>query len=75
MYYWTAKNNNSFLNGYRTAKTLRGAVMAARKYVINELYGEGKIYIYDREPGTGYEPIRKDEKFIFTGNRWMVIER
>jgi hypothetical protein len=71
-YYWTAKNNSSFLNGCRKAKTLRGAVIAARRYVDGELCGEGKICIYDQAPVYGLEPVRIDEKSIFTQFCWKT---
>jgi hypothetical protein len=62
---WSAKNNSSFLNGSRPAKTIRGAVTAARAYVRGELLGEGTITIC--EDG---QPVRQDEKSIFTGGKW-----
>ena len=64
---WSAKNNSSFLNGGRSAKTIRGAVMAARRYVMGELFGEGIITIF--EDG---RPIRQDERSIFTGMKWAT---
>lgn len=64
---WTAKNNSSYLNGARSAKTMRGAVKAARSYLLNELYGEGEItYLVDGNP------VREDEKSMFTGNRMVT---
>ena len=69
--YWTAKNNSSFLNGHRSAATMIGAVRAARRYVDGELYGEGKIY-YRSEPDSCLEPMRTDEKSIFTGYKWVT---
>jgi hypothetical protein len=68
MFYWTASNNNSFLNGRREAKTMLGAVRDARSYLRNELYGEGNISYYDSEDAE--TPIRTDEKTIFTNHRW-----
>jgi len=64
---WTAKNSSTFLNGNRSAKTLRGAVRAARRYLRNELYGEGSIYIF-----VDGSPVRKDEISMFTGYRWQT---
>ncbi len=64
---WSAKNNSSFLNGSRPAKTIRGAVTAARAYVMGELYGEGTLTIF-----VDGSPIRQDEKSIFTGGRWVT---
>lgn len=74
-YYWTAKNNSSFLTGYRTAKTLIGAVRAARAYVEGELYGEGTLYIYTVLPSDGGYPIREDSKSIFTKFAWHTNAR
>lgn len=64
---WSAKNNSSFLNGSRPAKSIRAAVLAGRKYVHNELYGEGKLTIFE----DGY-PVRQDECSIFTGFKWTT---
>jgi hypothetical protein len=63
---WSAKNNSSYLNGSRSAPTLRAAVIAARAYVRGELYGEGEITIY-----VDGEPVREDERSIHTGYRWV----
>ncbi len=68
MYYWTARNNSSLLNGRRSAKTLRAAVIAARKYVFSELYGEGDVTFFDENGNV----VRRDEKSIFTGQKWEV---
>ena len=62
---WSAKNNSSFLNGSRPAKSLAAAVRAARAYIRTELYGEGAATIFD----DGY-PVRQDECSIHTGFRW-----
>lgn len=67
---WSAKNNSSFLNGSRAAKTIRGAVRAARRYVNDELYGEGSIVIMQ----DGW-PVREDECSIFTGHKWETKTR
>ena len=64
---WSAKNNSSFLNGSRNASSVLAAVYAARRYVRDELYGEGIITIYE----DGY-PVRQDEIGIRTGFRWEV---
>ena len=65
---WSAKNNSSYLNGSRSAKTIRGAVTAARAYVASELYGEGTLTIF-----ADGAPVRRDEKSIFTtGGRWVT---
>lgn len=66
---WTAKNNSSFLNGFRSAQTLRGAVRDARRYVMGELYGEGTIRYFD-DSNRDY-PTRIDECSIFTGEKWV----
>ena len=68
-YYWTASNNSSYLNGRRSAKTLRGAVIAGRRYVAGELYGEGRLTITD----AAGDLIREDERSIFTGYRWTKM--
>lgn len=62
---WTARNNSSFLNGRRPAKSLAAAVRAARAYINGELYGEGTATIFEN----GY-PVRQDECSIYTGFRW-----
>jgi len=41
--------------------------MAARRYVMGELFGEGIITIF--EDG---RPIRQDERSIFTGMKWAT---
>ena len=64
---WTASNNSSFLNGEREAKTIKGAVRAARQYVRGELMGEGRITIF--EDGV---PVREDRCDMFTGNQWKT---
>lgn len=66
---WSAKNNSSFLNGSRPASSVLAAVRAARGYVQGELYGEGVITIF-----SDGEPIREDEKSIFTGFKWVSKE-
>jgi hypothetical protein len=65
---WTAKNNSSYLNGSRTAPTILAAVRAARAYVRGELYGEGTLVIL-----VDGEPVRRDERSIFTGFRWVTL--
>ena len=72
MYYWTARNNNSGLNSYRTANTLQGAVRAARQYVMAELYGEGEITVYQGEPTGRNMPLRQDARGIATNYRWTT---
>lgn len=62
---WSAKNNSSYLNGSRSAPTILAAVRAARAYVRGELYGEGEITIY-----VDGQPVRRDERSIFTGFQW-----
>jgi len=70
MVYWTAKNNSSFLNTRRSARTMRAAVIDARRYLRGELCGEGQIDYYEN-PGDVY-PIRTDRCDIFTGWQWQV---
>ena len=64
---WSASNNSTFLNGSRTAKSIRDAVRQGRAYLRGELMGEGEISIY--EDG---EIVRCDECSIFTGYKWQV---
>lgn len=64
---WIAKNDSNFLNGKRSAKTLCGAVKAARRYVHSELNGEGVIAYY--EDG---KLIRLDARDIKSGYKWVV---
>jgi hypothetical protein len=63
---WSAKNNSNFLDGSRAARTMRGAVRDARRYLYNELYGEGIITYY-----VDGVPVRQDERSIHTGYRWV----
>lgn len=73
--WWTASNNSSYLNGYRSAASMRSAVIAARSYLANELYGEGTISYYDHDPSDATcvpYPIRVDSKTIFTKHHWSV---
>ena len=65
---WSAKNNSSFLNGRRKAKSVLAAVRAGRAYVRGELYGEGTLTIYVDD-----HPVRQDERSIFTGFRWSTL--
>jgi hypothetical protein len=64
---WTASNNSSFLNGSRSAPTILAAVRDARAYVRGELYGEGTLVIL-----VNGHPVRRDERSIFTGFRWVT---
>jgi len=66
---WSAKNNSSYLNGSRQAKSVLAAVRAGRAYVRDELYGEGIVTIY----ADGH-PVRQDERSIFTGFVWSSAE-
>lgn len=72
LYRWTAKNNGSFLNGYREAKTLLGAVRAGRAYVNGELNGRGKVVIEGTLNGENWYPIRVDECSIYTNFEWRT---
>lgn len=72
MVYWTAKNDGSYLNGWRSAKTERSAVTAARNYLRGELMGEGKIqYAHEDENGE-MQVFRTDELSMFTKFNWNV---
>jgi len=64
---WSAKNNSSFLNGSRKSKSVRAAITAARRYVQDELYGEGVVTVF-----ANGNPIREDEKSIFTNQKWVT---
>jgi hypothetical protein len=64
---WSAKNNSTYLNGSRSAPSILAAVRAGRAYVREELYGEGELTIYQNG-----NPIRQDERSIFTGYRWKT---
>lgn len=68
--YWSAKNNSSYLNGCREAKSLRAAVIHARCYVRDELLGEGEIAYF--EEGDLDNPVRVDRRDAWTGYRWGV---
>jgi hypothetical protein len=73
--YWTARNNSSFLNGFRRAPNILAAVRDARHYLRNELYGEGEIVYYESNPALADwdnpgHPCRIDERTIFTRFRW-----
>jgi hypothetical protein len=64
---WSAKNNSSYLKGSRSATSVLAAVRAGRAYVRGELYGEGTVTIYQNG-----NPIRQDERSIFTGFCWST---
>jgi len=64
---WSAKNNSSFLNGSRHAKSVRAAVIAGRRYVRDELYGDGTLTVFEDD-----QPVRVDECSIFTGFKWTT---
>lgn len=75
--YWTAGNHNSHLRGIRQASSMRAAVRAARNYLRNELYGEGRIAYFDDDPRRsddfyGPEPVRIDERSLHTNYRWAT---
>jgi hypothetical protein len=70
---WTGSNNSSFLIGSRSAKTILGAVRAAISYGNNELYGEGKLTIFDDG-----QPIRVYESGLLAGTAkgdWRRTDR
>jgi hypothetical protein len=70
--FWTAKNSSSFLNGFRSAKTIRTAVRDARRYVNRELFGEGIIIYYAGNPAEYGREIRVDELSVHTGYHWRT---
>ena len=53
---WSAKNNSSYLNGSRSASSVRAAIRDGRRYIRDELYGQGIITVY--EDG---QPVREDK--------------
>jgi hypothetical protein len=70
---WTGSNNSSYLNGSRSAKTVIGAVRAAISYGNYELYGEGKLTIFDDG-----QPIRVYEAGLLAGTSkcdWRRTDR
>lgn len=69
--FWTARNDNSYLNGCRQASSMRAAVRAARQYVTGELFGWGTIYYYAGEPNEWGRPVRVDAKRS-AYERWSV---
>ena len=66
---WSAKNNNSYLNGSRKAKSILAAVRAAKAYIRGELYGEGMATIY-----VNGEETRYIERSIQTGYIWRSTD-
>lgn len=73
MYKWTACNPYNYLNGVVEARTLLGAVRAGRKYVEDELGGEGEIRIWESiDGGRTWKLVRTDEKGIFSVTGWAV---
>lgn len=63
---WFAEDISLSKNVSGSAKTIRGAVRAARLCIDNELSGRGKITIC--EDG---HAIRIDEKDVLTNFRWI----
>ena len=65
---WTAGNHHTFLNGHIPAKTIKGAVIAARRYLRQECaqdMGTLTIYVDDI-------PVRTDRCDVFTSYRWCT---
>lgn len=55
------------------ARTLLGAVRAGRKYVEDELGGEGEIRIWESiDGGRTWKLVRTDEKGILSMTGWAV---
>lgn len=74
MIYWTAKNNNNYLAGFRSAKTMRAAVRNARAYLA-ELGGEGVILYFDQPDGLyGGAPVRIEVKGGHHGNKFVILD-
>lgn len=63
---WTAKNNSTFIDGQRDARTVLGAARAAKSWIRNEAYGEGVATIM-----IDGEPVRTIERSIHTGYKWV----
>lgn len=70
MIYWTAYNNSTFKAEMKEATTLFAAVREARRFLRNELYGEGTIHYYHSKDAP--VPFRTDELSIHTKYRWEV---
>lgn len=63
----------NYLNGVVEARTLLGAVRAGRKYVEDELGGEGEIRIWESiDGGRTWKLVRTDEKGILSMTGWAV---
>jgi len=70
---WSAKNNSTYLNGSRSARTMRGAVRDAIRYGNSELMGEGELTIF--EDGN---PVRVYEAGLLAGTArfgWKRTDR
>lgn len=71
MIYYEAHNNSTYMTGARrVAKSMRSAVIAARSFLDNNLYGEGVINYFDAQDAEW--PIRVDEKGLHTGYRMVT---
>lgn len=70
---WSGKNNSTYLNGSRSACTMRGAVRDAIRYGNSELMGEGTLTIF--EDGN---PVRVYEAGLLSGTprgEWKRTDR
>lgn len=63
---WSGSNNSTYMQGSRHANTILGAVRAAIRYGNYELYGEGKLTIF--EDG---QPVREYKAGLTAGTPKM----
>jgi hypothetical protein len=76
--FWTASNANSYLCGFRRAKSMLAAVRAARHFVINELRGDGEIVYCDTDPRneeTYPESVVRIEIRARHHAKWQITKR
>jgi hypothetical protein len=64
---WNAGNNSTYMTRSRAANTVLGANRAARKFIRNELFGEGSATIY-----VDAHPFMSIERSIFTKFQWVM---
>ena len=64
-YYWTGKNNSTYLRYRRKATSKRQAVREALSYLRGELMGEGQVVIFASEQAE--HPAIIFERSIHTG--------
>lgn len=64
---WEAHNDSTIMVRPEEATSTLAAIRAGRKFVNNDLYGTGILYIMH-----GDTLVRKDEKSIRTGYKWQT---